>query len=431
MRYRNLINELYKKRNKGVKLGLDRVLSVLEKFDNPHKKFKSIHVAGTNGKGSVSKIIYSLLRSHGVKTGLYTSPHLTRFTERIIVNDEEISEEDIVRLIEKIEPFAQDLTFFEYVTVMAFLYFNEKNVEYAVLETGMGGRLDATNVIMPEVSVITNIAVDHEKFLGSDLASIAAEKAGIIKEGIPVVSSLQLEEVEKVLIKKAEEKRAPVYIYGRDFCSELKNMDFDGIVFDFQSKDIFQSDLFLPLTGLYQVENVSVALKAFMTAYPLWDKNSLREGLRKVKMPGRLEVISKNPLIILDIAHNPHAARCIVNSLKILTDKTPVLVFGIMRDKDVRGFIKCFENFAKAIFFTVPSYERALNFKEFMERVNGCVSTDVYMVAQPEKAFSEAVNLCKKNTELFLLCTGSAYLIGEIKEFLGEKIAYRSFGELL
>lgn len=434
MRYKNLIKELYKRRNKGIKLGLDRVLSVLEKFDHPHKKFKSIHVAGTNGKGSVSKIIYTLLRAHGVNAGLYTSPHLTRFTERIIVNDEEIFEEDVVRLIEKVEPFAQELTFFEYVTVMAFLYFKEKNIEYAIIETGMGGRLDATNVILPEVSVITSIGIDHEKFLGSDLASIAEEKAGIIKEGIPVISSFQEKEAEEVLIKKASEKKASLYIYGRDFYSELTHMDFNGIVFDFYNQSLastFQPDLFLPLTGLHQIENASVALEAFMIAYPSWNRNSLKEGLSKVRIPGRLEVISKNPLVILDIAHNPHAACCLVNSLKILTDKKPLLVFGIMQDKDVVGFIRCFENFAKTIFFTVPSYERALNFKEFMERVNGCVSAEVYFFDKPEKAFTEALNICKKNSDLFLLCTGSTYLIGEIKEFLGEKTVYKNFGELL
>lgn len=431
MRYKNLIKELYKRRNKGIKLGLDRILSVLEKFDHPHKKFKSIHVAGTNGKGSVSKIIYTLLRAHGVNAGLYTSPHLTRFTERIMVNDEEIFEKDVIRLIEKIKPFAQELTFFEYVTVMAFLYFNEKNIEYAVIETGMGGRLDATNVIRPEVSVITNIGLDHQEFLGSDLASIAGEKAGIIKEGIPVISSSQTKEAEEIIIKKAEEMKAPLYIYGKDFQGKLKSINFNGIVFDFYSSNWLQPDLFLSLTGIHQVENASVALKAFMTAYSSWDINFIIEGLRKVKIPGRLEVISENPLIILDIAHNPDAAQCIVNSLKSLTDKAPVLVFGIMRDKDVAGFIKFFENFAKTIFFTVPSYERALNFKEFMERVNGCVSADIYMFAKPQKAFTEALNFCKKNNDLFLLCTGSAYLIGEIKEFLREKTVYRNLGELL
>ncbi len=433
MRYRNLINELYKRRNKGIKLGLDRVLSVVEKIGCPHNKFKSIHVAGTNGKGSVCKIIYSLLKSHGVSTGLFTSPHLTRFTERIIVNDEEILEDDVLRLAEKIEPHAQELTFFEYITVMAFIYFEEKNVEYAVIETGMGGRLDATNIVLPEVSVITNIDFDHQAFLGNDIKSIASEKAGIIKKGIPVVSSMQYKDAEEILKDKADNMGCQLFIYGKDFFSDLKSMNFKGLVFDFycNSQNSLLTDLFLPLTGLHQVENVSVALKAFMTAYPSWSKDSVREGLSRVKMPGRLEVISENPLIILDIAHNPPAARSLVNSLKILTDKVPVLVFGIMKDKDVVGFIKYFENFVKAIFFTVPSYERALRAEEFQKRINGCLSVDVHIFPESEKAFTEALNLCKKNSSYCLLCTGSTYLVGEIKEFLGERVVYRDFGELL
>jgi len=429
MKYKNLIEELYKKRTKGIKLGLERVLSTLEKLGNPHHYFKSVHIAGTNGKGSVSKIIYSLLRAHGLRAGVFTSPHLVRFTERIVVNDREISEEDVVRLIEKIKPFADELTFFEYVTVMAFLYFKEKEVEYAVVETGMGGRLDATNVLKPLVSVITGIGLDHQEFLGSDLSSIAKEKAGIIKERIPVISSSQAEQAQEIIIKKAEEMNAPLYIYGRDFYAKLKSMALDGIVFDFYHDFLrnCQSDLFLPLTGFHQLENVAVALKAFMLTHAQWNESFIREGLKNVKISGRLEVISRDPLIIFDIAHNPHAAESLVVSLKNLTDKKPVVVFGMMRDKDVCGFINCFENYACKIIFTVPQYERALAFEELLTRMNG---KKINFISEPVKAFKEGVYLCKNNPELYLLCTGSSYLIGEIKESLGEKALHRSLGEI-
>ncbi|MCX7988298.1 MAG: bifunctional folylpolyglutamate synthase/dihydrofolate synthase, partial [Thermodesulfovibrio sp.] len=433
--------ELYSRRTKGIKLGLERIFAVLEKFHNPQNSFPTVHIAGTNGKGSVSKIIYSLLKAHGLKVGLFTSPHLTRFTERIIVNEMEISEEDVIRLIEKIKPYSDELTFFEYITVMAFLYFQEKKVDYAVLETGMGGRLDATNVVKPEISVITSIGLDHQEFLGYDLFSIAREKAGIIKEGVPVVSSSQEKEAEEVIIKKAEEKGSALFIYGRDFAAELKSISLDGIVFDFYPSSLYtsnskssalslKSDLHLSLTGLHQMENASVALKAFITIYPYWDEFTIRETLKKIKMPGRLEVISKEPIVILDIAHNPQAASYLVKSLKRLTEKKPVVVFGVMKDKDVEGILKQFEGYAEKIFFTSPRYERALRFEELVKRLNG-YSKNIQAIPDVPIALKEGLCMCEKNSELFLLCTGSAYLIGEIKEALGEKSSLRNLGELI
>ena len=444
MKYKELINELYTRRTKGIKLGLDRVFSTLKKFGNPHQYFKSIHIAGTNGKGSVSKIIYNLLKAHGLNVGLFTSPHLTRFTERIVVNDKEISEEEVIRLIEKIKPMDDELTFFEFVTIMAFLYFKEKSVEYAVLETGMGGRLDATNVVIPEVSVITGIGIDHQEFLGSDIKSIASEKAGIIKKGIPVVTSKQTSEAEEVIKEKAKQLDSEIFIYGKDFSAQLKSMTLDGITFTFQPSAFSLQPIFnlqpsafslqpifsLPLTGFHQLENVAVAMQAFMIAYPHWDENHIREGLKNVKMPGRLEIVSKEPLVVLDIAHNPHAANALISSLKKLTDKKPVVVFGIMKDKDFQGFIKCFENYAYKIIFTSPNYERALKYEELSRRLNG-FSTPIYSAEKPATAFKEGLSLCKNNPELYLLCTGSAYLIGEIKEFLGEKVLHRRLGESL
>ncbi|WP_353684152.1 folylpolyglutamate synthase/dihydrofolate synthase family protein [Thermodesulfovibrio sp. 3907-1M] len=425
-KYKELINELYRKRTNGIKLGLERVFSVLEKLGNPHQSFKSIHIAGTNGKGSVSKIIYTLLRTHGLNTGLFTSPHLTRFTERIVVNDREISEEEVVELIEKIKPFAEELTFFEYVTIMAFLYFKEKSIEYAVVETGMGGRLDATNVVIPQVSVITSIGPDHQDFLGHDISSIAREKAGIIKKGVPVVTSKQNPYVEEEIYKKASELDCSVFTYGKEFSAELKSMNLEGISFVFNSSALSLS-LFLPLTGVHQLENASVALKAFMNAYPQWNENFIKEGLKNVRLQGRLEVMSKHPLIIFDIAHNPPAAEALVKSLKALTDERPVIVFGMMRDKDVCGFIDCFKTYAHKLIFTVPHYERAITYEELNKN---CASMIDCFIHDPVEAFNQGLSICK-NSHKFLLCTGSTYLIGELKEYLGEKTLHRKLGELI
>lgn len=430
--YRELISELYNRRTKGIKLGLERVFSVLEKLDNPHKSFKSIHIAGTNGKGSVSKIIYNLLRNHGVNTGVFTSPHLTRFTERIVVNDCEISEDEVIELVKTIKPFADELTFFEYVTVMAFVFFREKGVDYAVIETGMGGRLDSTNVVTPVVSVITSIGLDHQEFLGNDIKSIAKEKAGIIKKGVPVVLSKQEKDAEEVIYEKARELGCPVFTYGRDFFAQLKAMDLNGITFIFNSSEFGSqsSEFFLPLTGFHQLENVAVALKAFLTAYSDWRLDLVKEGLKNVKIPGRLEVVSNHPLVIFDIAHNSHAAKNLVKSLKTLTDKKPVVVFGMMRDKDIESFVKYFENYAHKLIFTVPHYERALTVKELDMRIPQN-SSGLIKIDEPLEAFKEGLSFCEKNDNLYLLCTGSAYLIGELKEYLGDKTLHRCLGELI
>lgn len=428
-RYEALINELYRRRTKGVKFGLQRVVSALEKIGNPHHSFRSIHIAGTNGKGSVSKVVYSLLRAHGQNVGVFTSPHLVRFTERIVVNDEEIPEKEVLEIIKEINPYCENLTFFEYVTVMAFFYFKNKKVDYAVVETGMGGRLDATNVLSPEVSVITTVAFDHQEFLGSDIKSITKEKAGIIKPLIPVVSAKQLKESEEVLRKSAEEKKSKIYFYGKDFFSHLNRMSFDGVFFDFYSSKTLYN-LFFPLTGFHQVENVSLALRAFLEIYPDCKEELIREGLIKTKLPGRLEVLSKAPLIVFDVAHNPSGWQTLLESLKALTDKRPILIFGMMQDKDVASFIECFKDYAYHMIFTVPKYDRALKYEELLQRVNG-VASEVTYIPKPEEAFSFALKEVEKYNNTYLLCTGSTYLVGQIKEFLGEESLHRSLGELM
>lgn len=435
MKYNLLIEELYRRRNRGIKLGLDRVLNVLEKLDNPQNFYKSIHVAGTNGKGSVSKIIYCLFKAHGFSVGLFTSPHLTRFTERIIVDDQEVSETEIVNLIERVKPFAKNLTFFEYVTVIALLYFKERAVDYAIIETGLGGRLDATNVVLPEVSVLTSIGIDHTDFLGSNIISIAAEKSGIIKRKVPVISAAQESDVERVIMEKAKEMNSEVRFFGRDFHGRLKSISVEGIVFDFHSSNFTELphslyNLYLPLIGVHQFENASVAIEAFISSYNEWNEEKIRAGLKRVKMPGRFEIISRKPLVVFDIAHNPQALISVIRSLKIITNKKPVVVFGIMRDKDYRTILQILRSYSEKIIFTSPRYERALRYEELLRELSGD-SNYIQSIPDSFEAFMEGVSICKKDDEKFLLCTGSAYLIGELKEALGEKSSLRGLGELL
>ncbi|OHE59187.1 MAG: hypothetical protein A2Z47_06575, partial [Thermodesulfovibrio sp. RBG_19FT_COMBO_42_12] len=287
MSYEGTINYLYNLRKYGIKFGLNNISRLMSALDNPHKSFLSIHVAGTNGKGSTSAIIASILTTAGLKVGLFTSPHIVSFTERVRVNGKEITESEVVSLTEEIKTKIENTpsltlpsrgggqgwggepklnpTFFEFITAMALLYFKRKNIDIAVIETGMGGRLDATNIVTPEVSVIAKISYDHREFLGNTLKEIAHEKAGIIKDGIPVVASYQDPEAMKVIEKKAIEKEAELYVYGRDFSSVLKREDIPGICFDYRGSDLFTiHDLVLPLTGEHQMQNASVAIKAAM-----------------------------------------------------------------------------------------------------------------------------------------------------------------------
>lgn len=227
MSYNDTIHYLYNLQKYGIKFGLDNISRLMSAIDNPHESFLSIHVAGTNGKGSTSAIIASVLQTAGYRVGLFTSPHLVSFTERIRINGEEITENEVINLAEEIKGVVSRLedfspTFFEVVTAMTFLYFKRQDIDIGVIEVGMGGRLDATNIIKPEVSIITNISYDHKEFLGSTLREIAHEKAGIIKSRIPVIVSYQEPEVIEVIEKKSHEKNAALYIYGKDFFLPLK-----------------------------------------------------------------------------------------------------------------------------------------------------------------------------------------------------------------
>ncbi|MBA3061021.1 MAG: bifunctional folylpolyglutamate synthase/dihydrofolate synthase, partial [Nitrospirae bacterium] len=262
MGYTAAVNYLYGLQKHGIKLGLDNTAKLLFLSGNPQKHFSSIHIAGTNGKGSTSAMIASILQAAGFRTGLFTSPHLVSFTERIRVNNEEIREDEVVELTEEIRSTIEgselNPTFFEFVTAMGFLYFKRKNIDWAVVETGMGGRLDATNVLLPEASVITSINYDHSEFLGNTLSAIAEEKAGIIKDGVPVITSAQEPSVMDVIKKKTEEKNASLFIYGRDFSAAIKTEDTSGSVFNYSGDSNFE-DLVISLPGRHQVLNAALA----------------------------------------------------------------------------------------------------------------------------------------------------------------------------
>ncbi|MCL4457130.1 MAG: bifunctional folylpolyglutamate synthase/dihydrofolate synthase [Nitrospirae bacterium] len=469
MSYTDAIDYLYGLQKYGIKLGLDKTRTILSRLGNPHKDFSSIHIAGTNGKGSVSAMTASILTSHCFKVGLFTSPHLVSFTERIRINNEQILESEVVRLTdeirEKLEGSDIIPTFFEFVTAMAFLYFSRNGIDWAVIETGMGGRLDATNVITPEVSVIARISYDHKDFLGETLKDIAKEKAGIIKKGIPVVSAFQQKEAEDVLETTAKDQSAPFFVYGKDFKGVLISSDLDGIIFDYidsepQTPNSELTNLFVPLAGEHQLFNACIAIKAATLAIQkaaeqqssrAVEKNfhsvtsvlsrfrasALKDGLAGTEWRGRLEIVNDDPMIMIDGAHNPDAAAALSDFIKKhLSDYKIILIMGVMSDKDITGILSPLLPLASGIIFTAPNYGRAASPQELAERASK-MGYDSAIADSVKEAIETAINRAEeqksgrsegKTSELpsfrasmLILITGSFYTIGEAMEMLGEK----------
>ncbi len=430
MGYTAAVNYLYGLQKHGIKLGLDNTAKLLFLFGNPQKHFSSIHIAGTNGKGSTSAIVASILQAAGFKTGLFTSPHLVSFTERIRVNNEEITESDVVSLAEEIRFKIQDSrfkmtpTFFEFVTAMGFLYFKRKNIDWAVVETGMGGRLDATNVLLPEASVITSINYDHSEFLGKTISAIAEEKAGIIKDGVPVIMSSQEPSVMDVIKKKTEEKDAGLFVYGRDFSAAIKTEDTSGSVFNYNGDSSFE-DLVISLPGRHQVLNAALALKTIevISQKPLPNTSRLtldtiRAGLGNIKWHGRLELVSKEPPILIDGAHNPSAAKILADSLKEIffrAYRRIILIIGIMSDKDIRGIIAPLLPLAAEIILTAPAYDRAAS-----PDVLSGHAISLGFSCRKAHCVADAIAMAReiyREGDLIVI-TGSFYTIGEAKEML-------------
>ncbi len=316
--YDSAVDFLCRLQKVGIKFGLNRTENLLERLGNPHRRFRAIHIAGTNGKGSTAAMLSSILTSHGHRVGLYTSPHLVRFTERFRINDQEAPADAIFQAFQDVMGVIAGNewpTFFEAVTAMAFHYFAKEAVDWAVVETGMGGRLDATNVVNPEVAIITNVAMDHQEFLGATLSAIAREKAGIVKEATPLVTAVRQPAAQSTLKTTCLKKRAPLFRYGIHFRSRRNGLQ----RFHYHGLSHSWSDLPLGLLGEHQSINAATALAALEI---LESKGTLRldptavgEGLLRVRWPGRLEILETSPLVVLDGAHNPHGAESLRTAL--------------------------------------------------------------------------------------------------------------------
>lgn len=325
---------------------LDGIRLLLDSLDHPERGIPVIHVAGTNGKGSTCHMIESIYRTHGYKTGLYTSPHLERVHERIRLDNNEISDEDFLSSITEVDHCANlikssQMTYFDILTATALLYFRRNNAEMVILETGMGGRLDSTNAITPVATVITPVDYDHMHILGSTLSEIAAEKAGIIKKGIPVITTNRNPDVLDVLTRKALLENAPLRIIDRDFSASHIETRNAGVSYAFRNDKVSFENIQINHPGRFQCENSAAAVQCAMEAGLKTDSTLIRKAFSSLNLPGRMETLSENPLIIFDPAHNEQAIRSLSGMVQSrYHDKKPVVFVTLMKDKNPERMIE-------------------------------------------------------------------------------------------
>jgi len=393
---------------------LDRMFALMESLGNPQKKYPIIHVAGTKGKGSVSALCAWGLQAASYKVGLYTSPHLLDYTERIQINGQPISHEQLIELVEEIKPHVakiEKLTTFEITTALAFMAFAKYGVNAAVFEVGLGGRLDATNVVRPKVSVITSLSYDHMAILGDTLAKIAGEKAGIIKEGVPVVSSPQKDEALEVLERVASEKNASFSLIGRDikFKALVSSLDGQGLALIYQQSTIEMS---IPLLGLHQVENAATAYLALkMSGLEITDEQ-IQKGFSQVKWPARFEILRRKPPVVIDSVHNRDSALRLRETLdQYFPDIPVIMVFCTLEDKDISGMLDELKPRLEQVIATRAEHPRAPSAEWLAEQVNKA-AIPVEAVTPVALALERALELAGESK--IVLSAGSVAFAGEI-----------------
>jgi dihydrofolate synthase/folylpolyglutamate synthase len=414
-----ILDYLYGLEKFGMVFGLDNITWLLGLIGNPQDSLKAVHIAGTNGKGSVASMLSEILRTAGYATGTYTSPHLISFTERIVVNGDYISEGEVAELTEFIkeridrEENARPLTFFDFTTALAFEYFKRKGVAIAVVEAGLGGRLDSTNVLRPLVTIITNVALDHQEYLGNTIKEIAREKAGVVKEHVPVVTGAKGESLE--VIRAAAVKTA-LYALGESFTYKSKGeqlMWYRGIHMTYD-------DLSVALRGDHQLFNAALALCALEILGPAGfpvREYAVRKGLASVRWPARLELIRKpgQPLVLIDGAHNPDGVRTLVSYLgSHFVNRKKILVFGVMKDKDFKEMLQEILPVVQQTILTRPEIERAALPTDVARYAPGAL-----IAASVKDALDGAFALADEHD--LIIVTGSFYTVGEAKRLLNEQ----------
>lgn len=409
----------------GINLGLARIEKLLELMDHPEKRFKTIHITGTNGKGSTTAMVAAILRAAGIKTGMYTSPHLSHYTERMMVDGMEIAQQHFAEAIAYTSHFVEEVitqgydhpTEFEILTAAAFHYFATCGVEYAVVEVGLGGLLDSTNVIVPEVSVITNVTLDHLDKCGTSILDIASHKAGIIKQGVPVITGAQGEGLS-IIQQVAEGKGANLYIYGQQFSALFVGVVEAGQQVIVRTQEQGTIGVFtVKLLGHYQVDNGALAV---MTAILLAEKEpritlaAVEKGLLQVSWPGRFEVVPGHPLMIIDGAHNQDGARALRKNLdEFYGDKEIVFLLGILKDKDVTAILRELIRPTDQVVVVAPLSERAGEPAEIAREI---VAAHVEIADSIKAGLERAKSIAGENRVICI--AGSLYLIGAAREII-------------
>lgn len=399
---------------------LERMRDLMSLLGNPERKYPTLHVAGTKGKGSTSAFMATALKSAGYNTGLYTSPHLQDFCERIQVNGESIPHADLAELVEEIKPAVSKIPFittFELTTALAFLYFSKVKVDYAVIEVGLGGRLDATNIITPIVSVITSLSMDHTAVLGNTLALIAGEKAGIIKNGIPVVSSPQKEEALQVLEKTAEVHSSKFILVGRDWKYQEKRSSLDGQDMEVWNKGGEPVNFHLQLLGNHQVQNSATAYTGLQIArksgLEITDEDIIK-GFAQTFWPARFEIVRKEPPVILDSAHNPDSAEKLHNTLnEYFPGRKSVLIFGASEDKDVPAMFAEWKPILSLIITTRADHPRALD-PEQLANLAQEQGIPFEVTQSVDVALDKALDIADQTKDI-ILSAGSMFVTAEVR----------------
>jgi len=432
MTYKEAMEYIYSIGKFGSNYGLKRTFRLLELLGSPQEKIKLIHIAGTNGKGSTTAMVTKILRDFGYKVGMYTSPYLEEFEERIQINGENINKNTLVTLLEEVKIAINKVikegyehpTEFEIITALMFLHFYNENVDYGVIEVGLGGRLDSTNVLIPKVSVITSISLDHINILGDNLKDIAKEKAGIIKEGIPVILYPQEKEVEEVILKVAQEKNSRVYLVKNEV-GRLLDINYEDLYQNVEIKSYKNTyTIKLPLLGEHQILNLGVALNTIEVLCEeekiLLNKKLIEKSLEDVRWIGRLEVLKKNPTIIIDGAHNIDGIKSLRKNIKKYFKYNKIyLLLGILADKQVEEMIKEITPMAEKVYALTPHSERA-ELSEDLKNEILKYNANTIALESYEEAFNSALREAKEDD--LILISGSLYMIGDMRKIITSKI---------
>ncbi len=426
--YKKCINFLFSLERSGIKYSLKNIRTLLKAIGNPEKKLKAIHIAGTNGKGSVASIINSILIEYGYKCGLYTSPHINDFRERILINGNLIDKYYIIdftnymlELIESISP-----SFFEVTTALAFKYFEENKVNFAIIETGLGGRLDSTNVLNPILTIITGISIDHTEYLGNTIEKIASEKSGIIKRKTPLIlGNIKNKKAKEIITKVAEYQKAEIINSTKECRVKIKKRTENGFYFYLRNENFILEEAFLPLVGDFQRWNLATSFSAIKKLFNIYDikidYEKILTGLKNLKSNskfyGRFEKIKENPKIVIDVSHNSEGIKNIKNSLKYFDYNKLIIIFGIMSDKKYETCFRELEKLNSTIILTKPTYKRALDPRILIRSAKE--KNKIKITENVKDAFDFATKFADKKD--LILITGSFFLISDFLKVLKNK----------